>query len=268
MKRLFFIATALFCAVGFAVFPARDARAGATRVSAGVVVVDGTHREAGGVTMTGAAPAPALSISHRIGRFSLFGEGVSTLGPLGISGGSSSLQSVELSYLNFVLRYHLSRSMTVGVGETIYNQLSDYRFNFGTISPPPTFVYVLGSISRERTRTVGTRFELRDEFHRSKRTHLEALLAVNPRLTARWTNSGDLLYSNGTSAAVPTTFIIPESGSQIDASIENSVRERRYTLVYGLRYTNLTLFFTRYSTLADRNAFVIPFVGISRTFGH
>ncbi len=267
MKRLFLIATALFCVVGFALFPARDARAGVTRVGIGAAAMIGTHREFLGIKATGIVIEPALRISHRIGRFTLVGEGVSTLGPIDASGTNSPLQSIELSYVNFVLRYHLSHSMTFGVGESIYNQLSTYQYNFGTISPPPNFSYLVGSIARERTRAVGARFELRDELYRSQRTHLEALLAVNPRLTARWTNSTVLLYSNGPSRALPSNFVIPEAGSQIDASIENSVRERRYTLAYGLRYVNLSMDFPNH-LLADRNAFVIPFVGISRTFGH
>uniref|UniRef100_E6Q289 Uncharacterized protein n=1 Tax=mine drainage metagenome TaxID=410659 RepID=E6Q289_9ZZZZ len=268
MKQLFSIAAALLCVLAFALFSARDASAGVTRVSVGATAIIGTHREFQPVKVTGAAVVPAFRVSHRDGRFTLFGEGVSTLGPIAVSGVSNSLQSVDLSYLNFVLRYHLSRSMTFGVGETIYNQLSTYQFNFGAISPPPNFVYVFGSITRQRTRTVGARFELRDALYRSKRAHLEALFAVNPRLTARWTNSGVYLYSNGTSAAVAgPTISLPESGSQIDASIQNSVREHHYTLVYGIRYTNLSMFLP-YHLLADRNAFVIPFIGIARSFGH
>ncbi|MGC8484089.1 MAG: hypothetical protein ACP5O6_00425 [Candidatus Baltobacteraceae bacterium] len=265
MKR-FVAAAAFICLLCLSLLSTGTARASTTRVSVGAVIVTGTHRERGGVATTGVAPVPALWVSHRIGRFALYGEAVSSLGPAPVTGGWTHLQSVSLSYLNFVLRYHLSHAMTFGVGETLYNQQSTYYSGFGTISPPPNFVYLVSFTDTERSRVVGARFELRDALHRSTRGRLTALFAVNPHMTAnlgsRWSNR----LSNGASHT-GSQFLEPEVGSQVDAAIENSVRERRYTLRYGLRYVNLLMKFPN-GEVALQNALVAPFIGISRSFGH
>ncbi len=252
----------LLCAVVLAIASLSSAAlASTTNVGLSAIVVNGLHREMNGTSSVSAVPAPVLWISHRTGRFTLFGEVTSSLGPTPVSntgnGFGTGLSSVQLSYLNVLLRYHLNARTEIGLGETVYNQRSTYSNPFSTLPP-----------QIDTSRVVGMRYEIRERLYGTMHSNLTTHLAFNPHLSANLIESqsdGDGDHGDpGISEPIVTTQ--PEAGSQIDAALTNSVQNKRYTVSYGLRYVNMQMFFQS-GELADRNSFVMPFIGVSTTVG-
>jgi len=235
---------------------ARPVGAATTRVEVRALLVNGIHTETGSTSTVAAQPVPMLRITTSEKRWALFAEGTSSLGstPINASGGfNPGPTSVHLSYVNAIVRYRLNSATSLGIGETIYNQVSTYCQNIPFSEP-----------YADASRVVGVRYEIRREFYSTPHSRWNADLAVNPHLSANLVEYEPTNDADGDEGFMRMT---PESGSQVDASISNRVSNKRYSVTYGLRYVNLSMFFP-YHELADRNAFVIPFIGIARSFGH
>ena len=245
--------SALFL-VAFAL--ARPAAAATTRIELRALIVSGSHVESGATSTVSSAPAPMLRVTTSEKRWSLFAEFASSLGrtPIISSGGfNSGPNSIKLSYLNTALRYRVNAMTSIGIGETVFNQESIY--------PPNGF---FGEPNAQASRVVGMRYEIRSVIYSTLHSRWHAELALNPHLTA---NLVEYEATNDADGDEGVRFSTPELGSQVDASLSNRVRNRRYSLTYGIRYVNLSMLFP-YHQLADRDALVIPFIGIARSFGH
>ncbi len=235
---------------------ARPAAAATTRVEVRALVVSGTHTESGSSSTVALQPAPEIRITTSEKRWAIFAEAASSLGPTPVTSTNvfnEGPTSVDLSYLNGAIRYRINPIITFGIGETIYNQDSIY---------PSTSPF--GERYAQASRVVGVRYELRSEIYSTVHSHWHADLAVNPHLSANLVQYEPTNDADGDEGILLSA---PESGAQVDASISNRVDNRRYALTYGVRYVNLSMFFPDHQ-LADREAFVIPFIGIARTFGH
>ena len=248
--------SALFFFVSVSAFAfAAPARAATTRVEVRALLVNGIHTETGSTSTVAAQVVPMLEITTSEKRWAFSAEATSSLGSRAIvatSGFNPGPTSVRLSNLNAVVRYRLNSATSLGIGETIYNQASIYDQNIP-----------FGEPYAEASRVVGARFEIRREFYATAHSRWNADLAVNPHLSASLVEYEPSNDADGDEGIIRAT---PEAGSQVDVSIENRVSNKRYSLTYGLRYINLSMYFP-YHELADRNAFVIPFVGIARSFG-
>ena len=235
---------------------AHPADAATTRIELRALVVSGSHIESGGTSTVSLQPAPTLRITTSEKRWSLFAEIASSLGPVPVTstgGMNSGLASVQASYINTAVRYRINAITSLGIGETIYNQNSIYQTN-----------QLFGENSADSSRIVGMRYEIRSKIYSTLHSQWHADLAVNPHLSASLVQYEPTNDADGDEGV---RFAFPEVGSQVDASLSNRVSNRRYSLTYGVRYINLSMFFP-YHELADRDAFVIPFVGIARSFGH
>ncbi|HUY11323.1 MAG TPA: hypothetical protein VMV73_03580 [Candidatus Dormibacteraeota bacterium] len=253
MKKLLFAFVPAFAVLA----SLQAASASTTQVGLSTILVTGQHRESS-ATATLSAPAPVLWISHRSGRFTLFAEATASLGSDTVLGNKLGLTSVQLSYMNALVRYHLTPNTSVGLGESVYNQQSDYtRGTYRGAS--------FGEI--DTSRVVGVRYQVRELIYRTAHSKIVARFAFNPHLWAHLDirntdgdgDGGDGRFGEG-------GFMLPEHGSQIDAALESSTRNRRFTFTYGVRYVNLVMLFP-YGELADQNSFVIPFVGLSTAVG-
>lgn len=238
-----YAAGALVCVASLCMIGA--AQADQTQIGAAAIIVSGTHTEPGSNVVRGSAPAPVLFVDHRSKRWELYAEGVGGIGPQRVNGTNGvGLQSVLLSNFGASVRYALTSNTAVGVGETLYNQRSIYQ--------EPGF-----SVS-DSSRLAGAQYAVIQSLRRSPGGELSLSIAYNPHLSANLFQS----YSNA-----PVTLISPESGTQIDAKIETRRHLRRTTLYYGVRYINLSMHFVN-GELADRNAFVMPFIGVSTALGY
>ncbi len=235
---------------------ARPAGAATTRIEVRALLVSGTHVENGSTSTVSLAPAPMLRVTTSEKRWALFAEFASSLGhrPIGSAGMfNNSPTNIQASVFNAALRYRINAMTSIGIGETIVNQDSNYPPN-GLFSEP----------FAQASRVVGMRYEIRSEIYSTVHSRWHVDLAVNPHLSA---NLVQYEPTNDADGDEGVRFFAPEVGSQVDASLSNRVRNRRYSLTYGIRYVNLSMFFP-YHRLADRDAVVIPFIGIARSFGH
>lgn len=252
------VKTLLRCsAVFLVVFAlARPAGAATTRIEVRALLVSGTHVENGSTSTVSLAPAPILRVTTSEKRWALFAEFTSSFGHTPVSSTdsfSNGPSSIQASYLNAALRYRINAMTAIGIGESIINQNSIY---------PP--IGLFGESSAEASRLVGMRYEIRSKIYSTIHSRWHVDLAVNPHLSANLTQYEPTNDADGDEGV---RFSNPEVGSQVDAALSNRVRNRRYSLTYGIRYINLSMFFP-YHRLADRDAVVIPFIGIARSFGH
>ena len=230
--------------------------AATTRVELRALLVSGTHAETGSTSTIVLLPAPLLRITTSEKRWAIAAEGASSFGhhPVTTSVGfNSGPNNIDVSYLNAAVRYRINEMVTLGIGETVYNQNSLYN-------GPGLF----GEPFAQASRIVGTRFELRSKIYSTPHSRWHADLAVNPSLSA---NLVQYEATNDADGDEGIRLSAPEFGSQVDASISNRVDNRRYSLTYGFRYINLTMFYSN-DRLADRESVIAPFVGIARSFGH
>lgn len=102
----------LVCAASFSMFGV--AQAGQTQVGVALVVVSGSHVEAGGTTR-GSISVPLLFVDHRTKRWELRAEGMGGLGPQQVSNSTYGLNSVSLSYASASARFAVTPYTAVGI---------------------------------------------------------------------------------------------------------------------------------------------------------
>ena len=244
------LVSALVCAAFF--FCSSGAsNAAQTLVGGTVIVVSGSHTEQGGTATASSIPAPIFFGTHRFGRFELEAEGIPPLGEFKVGNSPTGLKTIALSYFAPSIRYHVTSRTWVGLGETIYNQQSMYQNTAYT--------------ELDRSRVVGLQYQVGVIVHQTLRSSLELQLAVNPHMSANLGQQVTDFFGNGTVFVYPWTSV-PESGSQFDALVMNTVHYRRLELVYGLRVINLTMHFAD-GSLADQNRFTMPFIGFAAPIG-
>jgi hypothetical protein len=284
-ERVVWLVVALyFCT---AALPAR-----ATQIDLGVTaaLASGTHQEQSGRSTVPLIPVPLLTLRIPMQRFEIFAEGVPPIGPVPYRGVMQGIsQSTLLSYMNASLRYRVAPHLSVGVGETIYNQSTTYSRRIvthgfmyscqpfsGCTSTPVTFTNETTQV--DSSHVPGMRFEVLGNWPAGKNSWLSAGFAVTPSMhavvrTSEW-SQGWISPAPPLPLPVPGRgpyrlgFNAPETGSQVDGSIAAGRRFGPYSIVYGLRYINYLARFNRDGSLADRNTLLLPFVGFERTLGH
>lgn len=236
------------------------APAAPTEVGLQAAFANGAHTEtaapAGGPTAYSQAtanmiPAPFLHLDQPLGRFALRLESIPPLGTIPVAKNGLGLDGVQLSYLGMSARYQVNAQAQIYAGETIYDQQSNY--DHGTYT------------ERDRSRVAGVQYGALVQIHQGTRSRATFDVAFNPHMSSNLVQSATFVHANGTSQTF--TITTPEAGSQIYMTLSNVVRAKARTSVeYGVRYLNLTMKFPD-GTLADRNAFWVPFVGLSTTIG-
>ena len=204
----------------------RPCAAGQTAIDLSAGPLLGTHAEIGAVDTIAPVPIPILSLSHRESIVELYIEGLPVSPPISSASGVENL-TTHLTFANGVIRAYLfGDRISLGAGETIYNQDSTY-------SP---FRVV------DTSRVVGGRYEL--AIHPLPRPELRVAFDVDPVLTGNVTG----IYRGRF-----TTRPAPERGSQVDVNAGYRREFRITQLEYGIRYINYVSHFTRTGALAARN---------------
>lgn len=234
------------------------ARAADDGTSAGisVVVVHGQHAEQGGTASAPLIPAPLLNIAHRFRNVEIDAEGIPPLRSFPVGNNGLGMQNIALSYLSGSVRYWNRRgTFALGIGETLYNQRTDY---LGFSSPNFT------EWQYDKSRVAGALYEAVNRLPLHGGSVLETWIAYNPVLHGRmsWTNYET--FNGGTR----TQDLLPdwERGSQIQAEVRLERPAGPYTISYGMRYLNYQAYFDG-GFFADRNTFLMPFVGVTRRLG-
>lgn len=227
-----------------------------TAVGVSLLFVSGQHEEQNGSAKASLVPAPLIRISHGSRRVEFLAEGIPPLrAPIGNNG--LGIQNIQLSYVSGVVRYwNRQRTFALGVGETLYNQQTNYAFgSFASVSN--------GQI--DASRVAGAQFEALGRIPTRHAGYVEISASVNPSLHGRmgWTNYETVQGATSTFALPPAW----ERGSEVLLGLENVHRFGPYEFSYGLRYLNYVAHFDD-GRLADRNTFLMPFAGISRALGH
>lgn len=247
---------ALFCAP-------LCAAASPTEFGAGVIVVTGDHHESNGDSHADGVPAPLLHVSHDFGRLQFSAEGIPPIGRVPITGTAIGISGVELTYIGASLRYRLTPRTSAGIGETIYNQQTTYTQE---VAAPGTGDHEVTSVlNTNRSRVVGVQYQVVQTLRATPRSNAEFLFAVNPHMTGNVGIHYDYTFSDGNHGSSPW-IASPESGSQVDSILSNSIFERHVVLRYGVRYIHLSMHFPD-GSLADQNSFLIPFAGLSLSIG-
>lgn len=226
-----------------------------TAAGVSLLFVSGQHEEQNGSARASLVPAPLIEISHTSRRFEFLAEGIPPLrAPIGDN--QLGIQDIQLSYVSGVVRYwNRRRTFAVGVGETLYNQQTNYAFgSYASVSN--------GQL--DASRVAGAQFEALGRIPAGGSDYVEISASVNPSLHGRmgWTNYETVQGATNTFALPPAW----ERGSEVLLGLERVHRFGRYEFSYGLRYLNYVARFDD-GRLADRNTFLMPFAGISRALG-
>ncbi|MDP9016776.1 MAG: hypothetical protein M3N19_00455 [Candidatus Eremiobacteraeota bacterium] len=251
-----------FTGVGIALcflFSASFGQAASAEAEIGLTanLAHGVHAEETATAQFAVLPFPILSIRHRSKRLELFAESLVPIGPIRFIGGTvGQPQSSQLGYLSGVLRYYTANGrLYVGAGASEIVQRTVYvpfEFTHGS------FHVTDGEI--DTSRLAGARYEvgalLADSPSHRIRVSLAALPSIRATLNEHAFTAGSINHSHD--------FFIPEHASLVDTSISiERTFHNHVSLVYGVRYVNVSAAFED-GSLADRNRFVAPFVGITR----
>ncbi len=277
--------TALICAV---LFSALAARAGQTTVGVSINGTIGSTEQStsrtGHTVSTPFLPLPSFTVERRVGRASIFLEGIPPIGPvqydrfsqsLGDGGNFTNYEQTRLSVLFGVLRFALRDGTRIGIGETILNQRSSTLQ--GAFAPASSVMFPDGSrftfpqltqqqIETQQSHVVGARYELSRRLIGRPRWSLDASFAASPHLTAIITDELRHAVTIGTRTRmfVRRPEFAAEQGSLIDTALSvTRIVRRNLRFSYGLRYVNYVARFADSGSLADRESFVMPFVGWS-----
>jgi hypothetical protein len=212
-----------------------SARAGETTVGLTLNATIGTHTEADGSVALPVVPVPIFSIDHREGRFAVHLEGVPPIGPVGLSNGDAT----KLSLLDGAIRYAIAPHAWAGIGETIFNQRTEYPGD-----------------DAQSSRVVGGRYEIGATLWRSGGQRIEASIAASPSMHGAITD----VFSFGPGLSVTSTG--SERASLVDSQAAWSTTRGRSIFTAGLRWINYSARFPDGST-ADQNRILTPFVGWS-----
>jgi hypothetical protein len=232
MRSAFALAFALPLAFALT---ATVARAGGTAVDLTIGPLIGTHAEDGSRDSVASEPVPILSLSHRESFAELFVEGLPVAPSIASTSTNQSI-STHLTFENLLVRgYAFHDRLSLGVGETIYNQSSTYEPGGGI----------------DASRVVGGRFEIAGRPLANR--HVRVAFDLVPTLHG-------LVLPFEPNA--PGEHFVPEVERGTQTEFDIGYRRDRGTaqFAYGVRYINYVSIFTRTGELSDRNAGVLPYV--------
>jgi hypothetical protein len=242
-------ARALVAAIALLAFAAAPAVAQPPDATIGITldpIAGGIHESFNDRIHLPPIPVPVLEASYRVGSFELTGYGLPPTIALPYTDAIQGPTGVRLTILDGTFRvWDNAHRLGVGVGETIYNQTTNYALAdfFGTSGG-----------ERQYSRLVGAHYEIVARFPFLAGT-LETSLRYAPVMLGTQVST----YDNG---ATPTRFD-PERGEQIDGSIRYVRHISRHgDAVIGVRYVNFTAAYdVPLRPLSDRNAAVLPAIG-------
>lgn len=206
----------------------------------------GTHQSFNDRTRPAPVPVPIFELRHSAGPFELSADG---LPPIASARSKNSVQgrtSTRLTIFETTLRvFDPLRRYSFGIGETIYNQATHYA----------DAVEIPGTGDTQFSRVVGAHYELgyRVPYARGR-------MEVSVRYAPVMRGTQYTMYD----VATNRTRADPERADQIDvqARYVRKLTARR-DLILGIRYVNYTARYDeRQGTLSDRNAGVLPSVGL------
>jgi hypothetical protein len=218
------------------------ARAGETAVDLTIGPLIGTHAEDGSRDSVASEPVPILALSHRESFAELFVEGL-PVAPSIASASTNQSISTHLAFENLLVRgYAFHDRLSLGVGETIYNQSSTYEPGGGI----------------DASRVVGGRFEIagRPLANRHVRVAFDLVPALHGLVLPSFPNETSDRFEPEVERGTQTEFDI---GYRRDRGTAH--------FAYGVRYINYVSIFTRTGELSDRNAGVLPYVTYGVRFG-
>lgn len=215
----------------------------------------GTHRERGGSATAPLVPVPIVTASHGFGCLEIAAEGLPPIGPVAFGNNGLGMKDITLSYADALMRYwNPSHTLAVGLGETLYNQRTDFLIANRTIV--------------DRSRVAGTRYELTARKSLGARDFVQARIGVDPAMHGRFTESG--VFSGGRGPVGYMTAPLWEHAAQVDADARFTHAFGRYALSYGVRYLNYTAAFDGpfqpRPQFADANSLIMPYVAVVRTW--
>jgi hypothetical protein len=271
----FFIAAAVICG--------SIANADAPSVGLTTAFSFGSHAESAGPTKVPLLPIPLVQVRVPLKRFEIAAEGVPPIGPVPYNSDLPGVsRSTRLSYAYAALCYRMTGTISIGVGETLYNQRTVYNDSYtyrgyliGSSGQRYPFSDTHTQTEIDSSRVPGARYEVQGRWPLRGNRRFIATLSVSPVMHAI------VLADDKSESQIQTTAPIssppfswtssvgsPETASEVDGSIALARRVGPITLTYGVRYLNYVARFNRSGRLADRNTLVLPFVGFERALGH
>jgi hypothetical protein len=230
--------------------------------------LDGQHEVDGGQHDTlDFAPLPLGELTLRHRDDSLRIEGLPPV-TFGYGGSSVGAQSTRLSIVNATYRRSFRGGWFAGIGQTVYNQMTDYGDAEGAFAYTRGSLYVpIDGAEAQYSRMTGMRLELGRSARRG-RTSFEYWAAVNPRMRGvQYTRIPTFVSFCAAPCVPPThtlTFADPENAAQVDLAARVAHRiSRNSELLLGLRYLNYSAHYDDYpGQIADRNVGFAPTIGI------
>lgn len=244
-----------------------------TSLSLTVNALDGRHEVNGGQSdALTFAPLPLGELTLRRGPDSLRVEG---LPPVTFGYNLGGAMTTRLSIINATVRHTFPGGWFAGVGQTVYNQFTNYGSGNGR------YLYSRGGLGiviegdeAQYSRVTGPRFELGHAFSAGPE-RVEISAAANSHMHGvQYTRiPGYVQYCatrNGITACDQpvNTFSDPEHAAQVDLAARFSHRLSKHgALLYGLRYLNYSARYDDFpGQLADRNVGFAPQLGYRINF--
>jgi hypothetical protein len=210
------------------------------------------------------APLPLGELDLRYHRESLHAEGLPSV-TFGYTSNADGARSTRLSLLNLAYRHAIGDGWFVGIGQTVYNQRTDYGFEVGNryyAAALDQTTYIDGSEVQD-SRLTGMRFEVGRTYVRG-RDRIEIVIAGNPVMHGvQYTQIGyGLVCTPGGCNFGAPTFADPETAAQTDLSVRVGHRLSRHAdLLLGLRYLNYSAHYVAPGNpLSDRNVGFAPVI--------
>jgi hypothetical protein len=242
------VLSTVFCCLFFA-RPCASAEPIVVTASVTLNLLDGDHTTGTEIDRLDFVPLPLAEIDGRRGHAALHVETFPAIS-FAYGGAVGARQSTRLSIINVIARYAPAGGAFVGVGQTIYNQLTTY---------PATFA---NPVVAQSSRVTGVRIEAGITRAAFATSRIEYVFAVNPGMRGIERSAFLARFDVPQSA-------VPERAAQIDTTLRCVTPLLNGSLVYGLRYLNYAARYDVRSrangTLADRNAGLLPLVGYQVT---
>jgi hypothetical protein len=208
------------------------------------------------------APLPLGELDLRYRREMLHIEGLPSV-TFDYTSNADGARSTRLSLLNLAYRHQIGAGWFVGIGQTVYNQRTDYGTEYGEryyAAALGQTTYVDGSEVQD-SRVTGMRFEVGRTYVRG-RDRIDIVIAGNPVMHGvQYTQIGRGLIcsSNGCTFGAPT-FTDLETAAQTDLEVRVGHRLSRHAdLQLGLRYLNYSAHYDAPGNpLSDRNVGIAP----------
>jgi hypothetical protein len=219
-----------------------------TSLTLSVNPLTGEHVSGGDIDRVDFAPLPLAEIESRWHGTSIHVEGLPSV-TFGYGSNPDGAQSTRLSIVNATVRQSIGAGWFVGVGQTIYNQRTDYGeqsgYRYYAYGLAATYIY---GDEIQDSRVTGLRLEVGREVHWGA-TSLAFDAAFNPAMHG-------VQYTEFANLSLPD----PEAAAQTDLSLRIGHRLSRHgELFYGLRYLNYTAHYVAPGNpLSDRNVGFAP----------